>query len=84
MRQNYYIDTINALDAYHGACLTTNVVMSLQSEGAMIEILLAWIFVSIPVGILIGQCIGRMSNGSNIRSLCSKPVAQELGKPPIC
>ena len=50
----------------------------------MIEILFAWIFVSIPVGILIGQCIGRMSNGSNVRSHSCKSVAQALGKPPNC
>ena len=30
----------------------------------MIQILLAWIFGSIPIAILIGQCIGRMSNDS--------------------
>lgn len=50
----------------------------------MIEILLAWIFGSVPVGILIGQCIDRMSNDSNVINLRHKPMAQELGKPPIC
>ena len=50
----------------------------------MIQILLTWIFVSIPVGILIGRCIGMMSNDSNVRNLRYKPVAQKLGKPPIC
>ena len=34
----------------------------------MIQILLAWIFGSIPVGILIGQCIARMSSDSNVRN----------------
>ena len=41
----------------------------------MIQILLTWIFVSIPVGILIGRCIGMMSNDSR----CQEPSLQTSG-----